>query len=112
MSDFFSYSQPEAESSTPRTILAELSSADWENFIGYAARRRYAAGAVVLEAGDTSRALCFIASGQVEVRSAGAPKKANRRSSVRVRSLECSVFRTAHPAPSAPPWLLAARPNC
>lgn len=76
MSDFFSYSQPEAESSTPRTILAELSSADWENFIGYAARRRYAAGAVVLEAGDTSRALCFIASGQVEVRSAGAPKKA------------------------------------
>jgi len=31
---------------------------------------------VVLETGDTQRALYFIASGQVELRSAGAPKKA------------------------------------
>lgn len=76
MSDFFSYGQPQAERSAPRAILAELSGDDWEKFIGYAARRRYPAGAVVLEAGDTSRALCFIASGQVEVRAVGAPKKA------------------------------------
>lgn len=76
MSDFFSYGQPQAERSAPRAILAELSGDDWEKFIGYAARRRYPAGATVLETGDTSRALCFIASGQVEVRTAGAPKKA------------------------------------
>lgn len=76
MSDFFSYGPAEAERSAPRAILAELSGDDWEKFIGYAARRRYPAGAVVLEAGDRSRALCFIASGQVEVRSAGAAKNA------------------------------------
>lgn len=76
MSDFFSYGPPAAERSAPRAILAELSGDDWEKFIGYAARRRYPAGAVVLEAGDTGRALCFIASGQVEVRTAGAARKA------------------------------------
>lgn len=76
MSDFFSYGQPPAERSAPRAILAELSGDDWEKFIGYAARRRYPAGAVVLEVGNTGRALCFIASGQVEVRTAGAAKKA------------------------------------
>lgn len=76
MSDFFSYGPPEAERSTPRAILAELSGDDWEKFIGYTARRRYPADAVVLGAGDTGRALCFIASGQVEVRTTGAPKKA------------------------------------
>jgi CRP-like cAMP-binding protein len=78
MSNFFSYAgAAEPESAPPqRAILGELSSDDWEKFIGYAARRRYPAGAVVVQAGSTARLLCFVASGQVEVRSAGAPKKA------------------------------------
>jgi CRP-like cAMP-binding protein len=78
MSNFFSYagaSEPEGPPAQ-RAILADLSSDDWEKFIGYAARRRYPAGAVVVEAGSTARRLCFVASGQVELRSAGAPKKA------------------------------------
>lgn len=80
MSDFFSYAGASEAEGAPvqRAILAELSSTDWEKFIGYAARRRYPAGAVVVEAGSTARLLCFIASGQVEVRSAGAAKSAPR----------------------------------
>jgi CRP-like cAMP-binding protein len=74
MSDFFSYSGPAEPapapgSNTQRAILGELSSEEWEKFIGYTARRRYPAGAVIVSAGDAERALCFIASGQVEVRS-------------------------------------------
>lgn len=76
MSDFFSYGPPAAEGSAPRAILAELSGSDWEQFIGYTARRRYPAGAVVLAPGDTSRALCFVASGQIELRSTEAPRRA------------------------------------
>jgi CRP-like cAMP-binding protein len=82
MSDFFSYTgAAPAEPSrgvAARAILGELTSEEWEKFIGYAARRRYPAGAVVTTAGDTARALCFIASGQIEVRTAGADKKAPR----------------------------------
>lgn len=80
MSDFFSYSgaaQPE-RAAAPRAILGDLSSEEWEKFIGYAARRRYPAGAVIVAAGAAERALCFIASGQVEVQTAGAPRKAPR----------------------------------
>lgn len=77
MSDFFSYSGAEPErAAAQRAILGELSGDEWEKFIGYAARRRYPAGALVFEAGNTQRALCFIASGQVEIRIADAPKKA------------------------------------
>lgn len=79
MSDFFSYSgaAPEPErSGAPRTILGELSSEDWERFIGYTARRRYPAGATIVSAGEAQRALCFIASGQVEIATAGASRKA------------------------------------
>jgi CRP-like cAMP-binding protein len=82
MSDFFSYTgAPPAEPSrgaTARAILGELTGDEWEKFIGYAARRRYPAGAVVITAGESARALCFIASGQVEVRAVGADKKAPR----------------------------------
>ena len=82
MSDFFSYSgAAPADPQRPapqRAILAELSSDEWEKFIGFAARRRYPAGAVILSAGDTTRALCFIASGEVEVRNGNAGKKAAR----------------------------------
>lgn len=80
MSNFFSYAGAGEPESAPaqRAILGELSSEDWEKFIGYAARRRYPPGAVVVEAGSTARLLCFIASGQVEVRTVGAPKNAAR----------------------------------
>ena len=44
MSDFFSDSQPEAERSTRRTILAELSSADWLCRAPPLRRRRRGAG--------------------------------------------------------------------
>ncbi len=76
MSDFFSYqSQPApapapAVSAEPQAILSELSSEEWEQFIGFAARRRYPAGALLVRAGESDRALCFIASGQLEWRSA------------------------------------------
>lgn len=82
MSDFFSYgntgpTEPERGASS-RAILGDLSSEEWEKFIGFAARRRYPAGAVIVNAGDTGRALFFIASGQVEIGVVGAPKKAPR----------------------------------
>jgi CRP-like cAMP-binding protein len=78
VSDFFSYGGPGQpdRAPAPRAILSELSSEDWEKFIGYAARRRYPAGAVIVAAGEAARALCFIASGQVEVATANAPRKA------------------------------------
>ena len=74
MSDFYSYQSPAAKAPAPapsadaQAILADLSSEDWEQFIGFAARRRYPAGAVLVRAGETDRALCFIASGQIELR--------------------------------------------
>jgi len=77
VSDFFSYGSGEAEperAAGPRAILGELSSQDWERFIGYTARRRYPAGATIVSAGEAVRALCFIASGQVEISTEGAAR--------------------------------------
>lgn len=78
MSDFFSYqgepaSPPPSAESDVRGILADLSSEDWEQFIGFTARRRYPAGAVLVQAGETDRALCFIASGQIELHQGSVP---------------------------------------
>jgi len=56
-----------------RAILAELSDEDWEKFIGFATRRRYPAGAVILEIGQTGTSLGFVASGAVEVAAASPP---------------------------------------
>ena len=78
MSDFFSYGSdaPEPERSAgPDAILGDLSGQEWERFIGYAARRRYPAGAAIVTAGEPVRALCFIVSGQVEISTEGAPRK-------------------------------------
>lgn len=80
MSDFFSYKPASAAAAVPaapaapelHAILADLSGDDWEQFIAYAARRRYPAGAVLVQAGETDRALCFIASGRVDLHSPGA----------------------------------------
>ncbi len=56
-----------------RAILAELSDEEWEKFIGFAPRRRYPAGAVLLEVGQPGNALGFVASGVVEVIAPAAP---------------------------------------
>ena len=77
MSDFFSYQGKAAAAAAAapvgdaQAILADISSEDWEQFIGFTARRRYPAGAVLVRAGESDRALCFIASGRVELRGAG-----------------------------------------
>lgn len=78
MTDFFSYGAgaPPAAAAAPQAILGELSGEDWEKFIGFAARRRYPAGAAIVAAGAAERALFFVASGQVEIRTAGAPRRA------------------------------------
>jgi CRP-like cAMP-binding protein len=83
--DFFSYqsSQPAAGPTTatasapgaapagppvpPQWVLQELSAEDWEHVLRFAARRRYAAGAPVLVAGQADAALHLIASGQVRL---------------------------------------------
>lgn len=73
MSDFFSYtgrSTPEqVQAAAPRAILGDLSGEEWEKFIAHTARRRYPAGATIVQAGELEAALCFIASGRVEVQS-------------------------------------------
>jgi len=84
MSNFFSYgsaapaSSPAGDGGPLREILGELSGDDWEQFIAYAARRRYPAGAVVVQVGDTAPALCFVASGQVELSTPGTAARARR----------------------------------
>ncbi|MDO9094831.1 MAG: cyclic nucleotide-binding domain-containing protein [Rubrivivax sp.] len=80
MSDFFSYqAKPEPATAAPaaepaQAILADLSGEDWEQLIRFAARRRFAAGAVLVQAGESDRALHFIASGQVELQGPGTPR--------------------------------------
>ena len=75
MSDFFQYQpQPDRAGPSPEpqhAILAELSGEDWEHVIRFAARRRYPAGAVLVRAGDSDRALHFVASGQIGLQAHG-----------------------------------------
>lgn len=95
--DFFSYGTPadparkaplrdrdgDGIEDPQRAILAELSDEDWERFIGFAARRRYPAGAPIVKRGDTAVPLGFVASGAVQVQGApggpGVPVAAERR---------------------------------
>jgi CRP-like cAMP-binding protein len=72
MSDFFSYQgKPDAAAAPLPGIGTGLDDQDWEHVLRFAARRRYPAGAVLVEAGQREEALHFIASGQVEVRGPG-----------------------------------------
>jgi CRP-like cAMP-binding protein len=69
MSNFFSYGGDADEpAATPSAVGATLSGDDWDHLLRFAARRRFAPGAVLLKAGDSDRALNFVASGQVELR--------------------------------------------
>lgn len=74
MSDFFSYQgKPDTTPAAQAVpgIGTDLDEQDWEHVIRFAARRRYPPGAVLVKAGDSDRALHFIASGQVELRGPG-----------------------------------------
>lgn len=74
MSDFFSYGARTAPAATEAplpSVGAALDDQDWEHVIRFAARRRYPPGAVLVQAGETDRALHFIASGVVELRGPG-----------------------------------------
>jgi CRP-like cAMP-binding protein len=75
MSDFFSYQGKANDAPAPTPSLpgigTGLDDQDWEHIIRFAARRRYPAGAVLVQAGDSDQALHFIASGQVELRGPG-----------------------------------------
>lgn len=75
MSDFFSYQGKTDSAGVPSLplpgIAAGLDEQDWEHVLRFAARRRFAAGAVLVQAGERDLALHFIASGQVELRGPG-----------------------------------------
>jgi CRP-like cAMP-binding protein len=82
VTDFFAYdgaaeppTQPatSALSAAARPVLADLADEDWEALIRFAARRRHASGAVVIEAGERGAALHFIAAGEVRLRAPGQP---------------------------------------
>lgn len=80
MSDFFKYqgspagaADTAANAEPANAILSELGSEDWEQLIRYAARRRFPAGAVLVRAGESDRALHFVASGQIELHAPGQP---------------------------------------
>lgn len=97
MDDFFSYAgaaepPPATTAESPRAILAGLDSDDWEKFIGFAARRRYPPGAVIVDAGATGPGLGFIASGEVEVRDAGSADAVRSAGAARTRRSEGEVF--------------------
>jgi CRP-like cAMP-binding protein len=67
---FFGYDAGPAAPPSPaaaRTLLADLSSDEWERFIAFAARRRYAPGTTVVEAGGREPALFIVAAGRVVV---------------------------------------------
>jgi CRP-like cAMP-binding protein len=69
MSNFFSYGGEPSDDTTPGTaIAADLTGDEWDHLLRFAARRRFPPGAVLLKAGDSDRALSFVASGQVELR--------------------------------------------
>ncbi len=81
MSDFFSYQSPAepprgkaapaAAALPPQWVLQELSPDDWEHVLRFAARRRQAAGSIVVPLGEREPALHLIASGQVRLEAPG-----------------------------------------
>lgn len=78
--DFFSYGgapAPEPAAAAPVAamprLLSELGDEDWERLIGFAARRRYPAGASIVKPGQGQPALYFVSAGRVRVELPGQP---------------------------------------
>ncbi len=77
MSDFFSYQEADPRrgragpAAPPQLVLQDLSGEEWEQVLRFAARRRYAAGAVVVALGAQEPALQLIASGRVRIEGPG-----------------------------------------
>lgn len=73
MAGFFDYGSssqsPPATSSepTPKGMLAGLTAEDWNHLIGFASRRRYPAGGVIIAAGSNQPAVYFLVSGSVRI---------------------------------------------
>jgi CRP-like cAMP-binding protein len=67
-SSFFRYPGSPAEvEASPKQSLARLSEADWEHLISHAARRRYAAGAVIVEPRNAERAVFILVDGSARL---------------------------------------------
>lgn len=65
---FFDYpDQPSGQSRGDAVVFRDLRSADWDKLVGYMRSERFAAGDVVLKAGEDDATLYFLAEGQVEV---------------------------------------------
>ncbi len=67
--NFFRYDDAAGDSAVEsnRAILGSLRDADCDQLISLAARRKYQAGAHIIKAQDTDRAIYFIVSGSVEI---------------------------------------------
>jgi CRP-like cAMP-binding protein len=66
--NLFGYDDPQADVVNDEgRILADLTDAEWSDFLNRMERRGFARGAQVLKAGDSDRTLYLVASGQVEV---------------------------------------------
>jgi CRP-like cAMP-binding protein len=77
--DFFNYSGAETEpTETERPTLGNFTAEDWDHFITFAARRRYATGAVIAKAGDTDQAVFIIVAGSVSIEGPNADRVARR----------------------------------
>ena len=69
---FFRYANASDDPPVGRTILAGLSDEEWAKLIAFAARRRYAPAATIVDAHEQNRAIFLVVSGRVRV-TAGRP---------------------------------------
>ena len=68
VSEFFNYAAVDAQPETAgRSTLESLSDEDWKQVLIFAARRHYAAGAVIRQAMDAEAALYIIVDGHVQI---------------------------------------------
>src|SRR5690242_13465107 len=65
-SPFFRYDGRQPDDADP-VILPRLSEDDWRRLLAFTARRSFAAGELVIRAGERERALYFVGEGTLEV---------------------------------------------